>query len=461
MGWSSGWALAARRQTGAGGGSHQRRQRRQDVSLTIYNNDLSLVRERRKIPTQSGVFRLRYEDVTAGIEPSAVHLQPVGSVPLHLVEQNYEYDLISRGKLMEKYVGRELGYRTKEGTYGRAKLLAANEGYVYDLDGKIVFELPGDVVLDAVPEQLIAKPTLVWTLDGKSSGEREVEVTYLSRGFSWRADYVLLLDPSETKAGLTGWVTLDNTSGGSFRNARLQLVAGDVNRVLPSPAMAKELLMTADARRAPQFEAEAFFEYHLYTLERRTDLLDRQQKQILFFDADGVSVSKGYTLRTVPHILLSPGYRSGDAEPVEVTLRFQNTKGNGLGQPIPQGIVRVYKRDKEGAAQFLGENRVQHTPKDETLRFQVGRAFDVVSKRTQTDYTRVDENVVELAYEVELRNHKDESVSVEVEESLSGDWKILESSQPHVKKDATTAVFTVAVPAGGKTVLTYRARVRP
>lgn len=433
---------------------------RQDVGLTIYNHDLSLVRERRKIPTQSGVFRLRYEDVTAGIEPSAVHLQPVGTGPLHLVEQNYEYDLISRAKLMEKYVGRELGYRTKEGTYGRAKLLAANEGYVYDLDGKIVFELPGEVVLDAIPEQLIATPTLVWTLDGKSSGEREVEVTYLSRGFSWRADYVLLLEPSESKAGLTGWVTLDNTSGGSFRNARLQLVAGDVNRV--TPALQKEVMFTAEARAAvpSQFAQESFFEYHLYTLERRTDVMDRQQKQILFFDADGVTVSKGYTLRSMPYVLLSPGYRSGDAEPVEVTLQLKNSKDNGLGQPIPQGIVRVYKRDKEGAAQFLGENQVQHTPKDETLRFSVGRAFDVVSKRTQKDFNRVDEHTVEMAYEVELRNHKEEAVSVDVEESLSGDWKILESSQPHVKKDATTAVFTLAVPAGGKTVLTYRARVR-
>ena len=433
---------------------------RRDVSLTIYNNDLSLVRERRAIPVQKGVFRLRYEDVTSGIEPAAVHLQAPAAAGLHLVEQNYEYDLISRAKLMEKYLGREVGYRTKEGTYGRATLLATHEGYVYDLDGKIVFELPGDVVLDAIPQELIATPTLVWTLDGKSSGEQEVEVTYLSRGFSWRADYVLMLDTSETKAGLTGWVTLDNTSGGSFRQAKLQLVAGDVNRVtqVMKRDMVMETMATSEAR--PQFAEESLFEYHLYTLERRTDVMDRQQKQILFFDADGVAVSKGYTMRGVPHAILSPGYRSNDAEPVDVTLSLRNTRDNGLGLPVPQGIVRVYKRDKDGAAQFLGENRVRHTPKDETLRFQVGRAFDVVGTRVQTDFKRVDDHVTETAFEIELRNHKDSAVSVEVEESMLGDWTILESSLPHVKRDAMTAVFTVSVPANGKATLTYRARVR-
>ena len=434
---------------------------RKDVSLTIYNNDLSLIRERRSIPTQSGVYRLRYEDVTTGIDPATVHLQPLGSGALHLVEQNYEYDLISRAKLMEKYVGREVGYRTKEGTYGRAKLLASNEGYVYDLEGKIVFELPGDVVLDAIPQELIATPTLVWTLDAKSAGERDVEVTYLSRGFSWRADYVLLLDESEAKAGLTGWVTLDNQSGGSFRNAELKLVAGDVNRVQQVFEKGMEMAaMATDGGRRPQFQEESLFEYHLYTLERRTDVLDRQQKQVLFFDAEGVAITKGYTFRGAPHVVLAQGYRSNDPEPVDVTLSFRNSSDNGLGQPIPQGIVRVYKHDRKGAPQFLGENRVRHTPKDETLEFSVGRAFDIVGTHVQTDFQRIDDHVIESAVEVELRNHKDASVQVAVEEMMHGDWEILESSHPAVKKDAATAVFTLPVPANGKATLTYRVRVR-
>jgi hypothetical protein len=284
-------------------------------------------------------------------------------------------------------------------------------------------------------------------------------MSYLSGGFSWRADYVLLLDESETQGGLTGWVTLDNTSGASFRGARLQLVAGDVNRVQPVlEAIATNMAMDM-ARAKPQFEAEALFEYHLYTLERRTDVLDRQQKQILFFEAGRVAMTKAYKLRAAP--VFAPRGTSGrDAEPVEVVLSCRNSAANGLGRPIPQGIVRVYKRDRGGAAQFLGENRVRHTPKDETMEFSVGRAFDVVGQRTQTDFQRVDERVSESAVEVELRNHKEEAVEVAVEESFHGDWSLLSSSHPHVKKDAQTAVFTLAVPAGGKATLAYRVRLR-
>ncbi len=429
---------------------------REDVNLTVYNHDLSLVRERRKIPVRRGVYRLSFADVTARIDPATVHLQ--GAQRLHLVEQNYEYDLISHDKLMEKYVGREVGYRTKEGTYGRARLLAANQGSVFDLDGKIVFQLPGDLVLDAIPQELIATPTLVWTLEGQADGVREVEITYLSGGFSWRADYVLLLDESEKRAGLTGWVTLENTSGASFRAARLQLVAGDVNRVLP--ALQKGVVMDmVQAAAPPSFASESLFEYHLYTLERRTDVMDRQQKQVLFFEADAVTMTKSYKLRGAP--LFSPrAVPSHDAEPVEVTLAFRNSAANGLGRPIPQGIVRVDKRDRGGAAQYLGENSVRHTPKDETLEFSVGRAFDVVGQHVQKDFQRVDERVSESAMEVEVRNHKEEAVQVAVEEVFHGDWTILSSSHEHTKKDAQTAVFVMPVPANGKATLAYRVRLR-
>jgi hypothetical protein len=331
---------------------------------------------------------------------------------------------------------------------------------VYQLGEKVVFELPGTIVLDAIPEELAARPTLVWVLDGARGGERDVEVTYLSRGLSWRADYVLLLEESENQAALTGWVTIDNRSGGTFKDAQLKLVAGDVRRVRPVIERAARVF-AMEGKAEPAFEEEAFFEYHLYTLQRRADVKDNQQKQILFFDADPVRISKSYRFRSAPQYL-SPRYVAlPGSEHVEVSLRFENTGANGLGVPIPQGILRVYKRDRDGAAQFLGEDRVRHTPKDETLEFVVGHAFDVVGKRVQTDFRRLAESAFEAAFSVELTNHKTEAIEVAVEEVFQGDWTLLESSRPFTKKDAMTAVFTVPVKPDEKAVLTYRVRVQP
>lgn len=437
-----------------------RAESRRDVALTVYNGDLCLVREVRRIDTRDGTFRLRYEDVTAGIDPTSVSMRATNGRALRIVEQNYEYDLLSRAKLMQKYVGRQVGYRTEEGRRGTATLLSAHEGFVYELDDKIVFELPGDIELQRLPSELSARPTLVWTLAGERNGEQEVDVSYLSSGIDWRADYVLALNEREDTGQLTGWVTLNNTSGAAFENAQLQLVAGDVRRVreILQRRPRRELQFAAEAM--PQFQEEAFFEYHLYTLERRTDLKDNQTKQILFFDADGVAVSKSYRFHG-SQARLAPRY---DAQPgsqaVDVLLHFQNSKANHLGLPIPQGIVRVYKADARGAKQFLGENRVRHTPKDERLEFEVGKAFDVVGEHVQTDYRRTGERAYEVEFQVKLRNHKSETIEVSVREEFLGDWKILSSSLEFEKIDATTAEFVVSVPAAGETVLVYRAHVQ-
>lgn len=432
---------------------------RQDVALTIYNDDLSLVHERRSVPVDNGIFKLRFEDVTAGIDPTTVHLEPEGG-SLHIVEQNYEFDLISQDKLMQKYVGRDVGYRTEDGTMGTARLLSANQGYVYGLADKIVFELPGKIVLDAIPDELSPRPTLVWTLEGKGSGKRNVEINYLSRGFSWRSDYVLLLGEDERRAALTGWVTVTNQSGGTFENASLKLVAGDVNRVREQIASGRRLDEgMAYATKTVGVQEETFFEYHLYTVDRRTDLKQNQQKQILFFDAEQVGVTKAYTFRSMPHYLTRGFVVPEGSEHVNVTLRFENSEANGLGLPIPQGILRVYKRDRAGAPQFLGENRVRHTPKDETLEFEVGRAFDIVGEHVQTDYQRLGDRTFEVAFEVKLRNHKQEDITVRVLEDLYGEWKILESSLPHTKENARTAAFHVPVKKDGAANLTYRVRI--
>jgi hypothetical protein len=419
---------------------------RKDVSLTIYNNDLSLVREVRSVPMRKGEFRLRYEGVTAGIDATTVHLES-RSGNVQVIEQNYEYDLLSQAKLLQKYVGREVGYRIKDtGTIGRARLLAANESPVYEVDGKIMFELPGPIVLDAVPEGLAARPTLVWTLEGGSDGKQDVETAYLSNGLSWRADYVLLLEENEKSGGINGWVTLENHSGAAFENAQLKLVAGNVNRIREQ--MQKEVMAYAtDARNAmpvPQFEEESFFEYHMYTLQRRAEIRDQQTKQILFFDSGKVAVDKEYTFRAQPHYFMQGFDAAPGTEHVDVTLRFKNNKENGLGNPIPAGRLRVYKNDKDGAPQFLGENTVRHTPKDETLEFAVGQAFDIVGEHEQVDYRKLGDRVAEMSYRVKIRNHKQEQVQVRVLENFYGDWKIEESSHPATRENSRTCELQAA-----------------
>jgi hypothetical protein len=432
---------------------------RQQVSLTVYNDDLSLIRESRRVPVQDGVFQLRFEDVTSGIDPTTVHLSTSGG-RLTILEQNYTFDLISRATLLEKYVGRRVGYRTADGTVGEATLLSTHQGPVYRLNDQIVFELPGPLVLDSIPGELSARPTLQWLLEGSRQGEQEVEVAYLSGGLSWRADYVLLLEEDEARADLTAWVTLDNRSGSAFRQAQLKLVAGQVNRVQERMGRMVRAGLEMKTMDAPaQFQEEALFEYHLYSLERRTDIDNNQKKQIKFFDASGVVLDKIYTLRGRSEYL-NRGFRpTQGSERVAVALRFANSRENDLGVPIPAGILRVYKRDAQGAPQFLGENRVQHTPRDETIELEVGNAFDIVGEHRQVEYTRIGDRIFEAAFEVKLRNRKEEDVEVSVEEFFYGDWRILDSSLPHERRDATTAVFRVPVSAGGETVLTYRVRI--
>jgi len=425
-----------------------------------------LVRETRALALTKGRSEVEFAGVAGTIQPETVQVRALGAASeLRVLEQNYQYDLLSPAKLLEKYVGRTVRVLRFSESKGRdeerdATVLSAGDPPILRVGDEITWAFPGRISFPEIPKTLIARPTLVWLVE--SPEERaKLEVSYLADALSWKADYVLVVNDTDTAGDLNGWVTLDNRSGAAYSNARVQLVAGDVNRVRPTPFEDRRVF-AAEGRAAmapPQFREEGLFEYHLYTLERRTDVMDRQQKQILFFEASNVGMTKTYKLRGAP--VFSPrAVPSRDAEPVEVTLAFRNSAANGLGQPIPQGIVRVYKRDRGGAAQFLGENSVRHTPKDENLEFSVGRAFDVVGQHVPKDFQRLDDRVSEAAMEVELRNHKEQALEVAVEEAFHGDWTLLTSSHTPVKKDAQTAVFLLTVPANGKATLTYRVRLR-
>jgi hypothetical protein len=435
------------------------------VSVTIYNDNLGLVKDVRTIELKTGVQNLWFEGVAAHVDPTTVHIRSVDAASaLRVLEQNFEYDLISPDRLLEKYLGetveliRVIG--EKEETV-RARLIGTQGGTVYELEGgKIAVNPPGRVVLPALPAGLISKPSLVWMLES-TKPRHTVEASYLTGGMQWKADYVAVLSADDAKLDLSGWVTIDNRSGAGYADASLKLVAGDVNRVRPERGDMLALSEVAASRVAKeQFQEEAFFEYHLYTLERKTTLKDNQTKQISLLSAEDAKVKKSF--------VVAPAYsywfarRDNVEKPkVGVYISLANSKSNGMGMPLPKGIVRVYKKDSGGALQFVGEDRIDHTPEDETIRVKMGEAFDVVAERVQTNFeVLASGHLYRSAYKVTLRNHKTEDISVSVVELMTGDWKITDSSHKHEKEASHRIRFDVPVAAKGSAELTYAVEIR-
>jgi hypothetical protein len=434
-----------------------------DVAITVYNNNLALVRDRRDVSLADGEVTLTFMDVAQQIKPETVSIKSLSNPgAIRILEQNYEFDLISPSKLMEKYVGKEVQLRSfsSESTFTTeiATLLSVNERPVYQVGDAIHLGHPGSVVLPEIPDNLIAKPSLIWMLDSGDANQ-SIEATYLTSGIQWSADYVLTMNKEETTMDIAGWVTLVNQSGAQYTDAKLKIVAGDVNIVQP------DLKAGGVAGRALAMEAaampdqESFAEYHLYTIPRRTTIKQNQSKQVSLLGADGVKVAKLYEFRGEEYFH-SQRMPQALEQKVSAFLKFRNDEANALGIPLPAGTMRVYQEDSEGMLQFAGEDRIEHTPKDEYVRLRLGSAFDVVGERVQKDFTKIANNVIESEYEITLRNHKESDITVDVVEPMPGDWQVLNSSHDHTKPDARTAVFSIPVEADGEVVLTYRVRVR-
>jgi hypothetical protein len=436
------------------------------VSITVYNQNFGLVREIRTLDLSSGLIALEYGDVASGIQPETVHIRPISGGPLQVLEQNYQFDLLSPQKLLEKYVGRTVNvYRTNPQTGEdepiEAEVLSVNGGTILRIDGEVTFNYPGRFGFPEVPDNLIAEPTLLWRLDA-TGGQQQVEVSYFTNSLNWKSDYVLILNEDDDAAALTGWVTLTNQSGAAYENAQLQLVAGDVQRVRGGMREQDRRLMMADAvvaQESPAFSENAFFEYHLYTLGRPTDLLNNEQKQVTLLESEDFGVDKKLIFHGATHYYGQYGQISSNQK-VGVFLDFENSERNGLGMPLPKGVVRVYKRDHTGAQQFIGEDLIDHTPRDEELRIKLGEAFDVVGDLRQMDYTVLSSCVSESTWQVDLRNHKDEDVEVTLVEPVGVDWQILSSTHPFEQVDAWTFTLTPEVEANGETRVEYRVRVR-
>jgi hypothetical protein len=442
-----------------------------DLSVTIYNSNIALVRDVRSLSLPAGTFRLKLMDIAATVNPATVHFRSLNEPEkLGVLEQNYEYDLLEPAKLLHKYVGKEvtlvrsyMDNGTTKREEIRATLLADNNGPVWKIGNDIVTGMYGESYrFPEVPANLFDRPTLLMSLENSGSRRQQVETSYLANNLSWNSDYVLTVGRDDKAADLDGWVTLSNQSGTAFRNARLQLVAGDLNRISPpAPAMEARDMAVAKAMRAEQFAQENFSEYHLYTLGRKTSVEDKETKQISLLQGSGVPVEKRFVVNGQNfyyHNQQNPG--SPIKDNVMVFYKFKNEEKAGLGMPMPAGNVRVYQKDSKGGILFVGEDRIDHTPKDEALNIHIGNAFDVISERKQTDYKRIDTHTWEMEFEIALRNHKDAPIVVEVNEPIGGDWDMVSSTFKYTKTAAWAAQFNVPVPANGSALLKYRVRAR-
>jgi hypothetical protein len=413
------------------------------------------------------VVDVMFEGVAARIDPTSVHIRSLNRpADLVVLEQNFEYDLISPAKLMEKYVGETVELvvvRDEKEIWSKAKLIGTVNGYVYEMDGKIAVSPPGRVVLPELPQGLFSKPTLVWMLENDAKAHT-VEASYLTAGMGWRADYVLVLSSDDRKVDVAGWVTIDNRSGATYSDAAVKLVAGDVHRAPAKQDIAllgEALSLRTGRAAAPQFQEEAFFEYHLYTLQRKSTIKDNQTKQIGLLEAPDVAVDKAYVFQPRSSYWFAPMPGPDKSTKVGVFLNLENSKKNGMGMPLPKGVIRVYKKDADQSLQFVGEDAIDHTPEDERIRVKVGDAFDIVGERTQTDYTVLASGALyESSYKVTLRNHKDEAVVVQVVEMVPGDWTVTQSSHTFEKEAANRIRFDLPVAKKGEVELTYTVRIR-
>jgi hypothetical protein len=444
----------------------------QGVELTVYNQGIALVRDKRSFDLEQGINEVRFSDVAAQIDPTSVHFRsltdPQGT---SVLEQNYEYDIVGSQKLLQKYLDRQVELITQDGSKYQGKLLSgANDIILQDADGSVKVVRLDQVrqfSFPALPAGLITRPSLVWLLNAAKVGSQDVEVTYMTNGVNWNADYVVQLNKDDTALDLNGWVTLDNQSGAAYTNAKLKLVAGDVNVVRqPKTMLDRGAGMAPAATATPAVQERQLFEYHLYDVQRPVTVADNQTKQIEFTRAAAVPAEKFFVydgaqgLQFGGYPITDQGYGTYSSPDVNIYLQIKNEEKAELGIPLPAGRVRVYKADVDGSLQFVGEDQIDHTPKDETVRLRLGNAFDIVGERHQTDFRQLGKDVIEESFEITLRNHKSAAVEVRAVEHLFrwNQWDIVKESAEHTKLDQGTAEWRLEVPANGETKLTYTVR---
>ncbi|HWQ48092.1 MAG TPA: DUF4139 domain-containing protein [Methanosarcina sp.] len=414
-----------------------------DAEITVYNDNLALIKEKRKLNLKVGVQSVEYINVTSQIDPTSVLVEDPINKKTAVLEQQYVYDLVSSSNLLDRYVGKEIKVTDIEGKIDTGKLLSHDEkGVVLERNDGSVVALQTSKVDFSNASGLLTKPTLVWQIYSPTAGERDLLISYLTGGLSWKANYIVKTNANYTEADVKSWVSMDNKTGTNFENAKLKLVAGNINRILTSQPRNLEYKATFAAPKSG-FEGGTLFEYHLYTLEKPANLKNNQIKQLSLLSADSMPVSKE---------LVFDGQID---DKIRTIIHIDNSEVKGLGIPLPKGVIGVYGADSEGQLQFLGEDQIDHTPKDKEIKLTVGYSFDVTGKRIQTSYERITSDLERTSYSIELNNSKSEAQDVTVVEHLNGDWQILNSSDKYEKIDAFTIEFRVSVPANDKKTVSY------
>jgi hypothetical protein len=469
------------------------------IQLTVYNQNFALVKENREMNLVNGINFISVPDVAATIEPSSIAFKSLTAPDSVVVrEQNYRYDVIEPTTILNKSIGKKIKIRflsggqmqEVEGVLLNAATTPRQVGYGGEgpeyqesPQGLVVRTSTGIVMIpsasgsentsievEELPEGLVGRPTLVWKLETDKPGVHQTEVSYIANAMTWKADYVATIDPLDKYIDIIGWVTLDNKSGATYENASLNLMAGDVHRVEQRPRammMGKVDMAAMGGIAEPQFTEKTLFEYHLYTLKGKTTVRDKETKQITLMSAAQIPATKTYIFDPRKTWWMGMGdYRPGESydvnpdKKVAVMMEIANTRENNLGIPLPKGTVRVYKQEMSANQEFVGEDEIDHTPKDEKIRLYLGNAFDVVGEHERTNFRRISAREVEESFKITIRNHKDTAISVLGVDHLFGDWIITQSSSKPNKKDASTVEFPVSVPKNGEVVVTYTVRTK-
>jgi len=436
------------------------------LKVTVYNDNFGLIKDTRKIKLPSGEGWIRFYGIAAHIIPPSIYAKSLNYPDEFTIqEQHYDYDLINDNALLDKYVGKKIKIINFNEFQDRkevveAILLSNNQGQVYKIKDEIYLGYPGYKILPELPEDLIAKPTLTWLYSNKNPETHQLEVSYLTNNINWQADYILLINKEGSSANLSGWASLDNKSGATYKDTALKLVAGKVHQAKEKAGGFAYEMMRAEAAPTPPFEKKALREYYVYDLKRKTTIKDKHTTQVNLVEASGIDIKKELVTRAVKRFFIQQARNRKLTQPVNVYIKLQNSKENNLGIPLPAGIMRTYQEDSDGSRQFIGEDKIGHTPQNEEIKLAVGEAFDVVAQRIQTDYRKISSRRHASEWEIRVRNHKEEEVTVAIEEPLLFDsWKIIDSSHPYEKVDAYTIRFKVKIPQNKVATIKYRVEV--
>jgi len=407
----------------------------QEVSLTVYNGDLAVVRELREIPLQAGLATYLLPEVSGQIQPQSIDLRFLSQTSCELIEQNYNFDLISSDKLLSRFIGQEVKLATDNGSYYSGTLLSSNDGLVLrDGDNQVLVDPSGHLVLPAdAADELFLRPTLSWLMDSEVAGTQTAEIRYASNGLSWDADYILHINDGDT-CNLEGWVTLENYSGTTYRDANLKLVAGDIHMLRGDPSGGSGF--RSAGIYDPSLIEESLLEFHLYDLQRKTTIANNQQKQISMIAAEGIPTRDVYTMEL-----------NGHSIEVNQYIELDNEAESGLGIPLPKGDIRIFADDYEGQAQYLNSNYIYHTPKNEVVRVEIGSAAGIVANEIQSSFEETSPNCWVWRDEVNVFNRMGEDIVLEVVWELSGEWKVIDSNVIIEKQDSRKAVAEVSIPA--------------